>query len=131
VIKTYSGIPGAVHDVTIATDNQTSLRELITRHQKVGEELKVFADKGFIGCESYLPIMTPYKKKPNKDLTEVQMKYNKDLANHRVICERWYGRLKSLFRIIATEYHNDREEYEFFFRLCAALTNYHILKHPL
>lgn len=131
MVACWSGVPGAVHDSVIATDNHADIKKMIESDGMVEEEVQIFADKGFIGCETKLPVVIPYKKKPNKELTQKQGEYNKALSSHRVICERWYGRLKSLFRIIASEYHNDRDEYEVFFRLCAALTNYHIIQHPL
>ena len=131
VLACWSGVPGAVHDSVIANDNHLAIKNLIDNEDWMGEESKIFADKGFIGCEVNLPVVIPYKKKPNKELTQKQTEYNKSLSSHRVICERWYGRLKGLFRIIAREYHNDRDEYEGYFKLCAALTNYHIMKHPL
>lgn len=131
MVACWSGVPGAVHDSVIANENHASIKELIVTDSMIEDEVQIFADKGFIGCETKLPVVIPYKKKPNKELTQKQGEYNKSLSIHRVICERWYGRLKSLFRIIASEYHNDRDEYEVFFRLCAALTNYHITQHPL
>lgn len=131
VLACWSGVPGAVHDSVIANDNYLNIRKLIENEDKRGEESKIFVDKGFVGCAAKLPVAIPYKKKPNKELTQNQNNYNKSLATHRVICERWYGRLKGLFRIISGEYHKDRGEYEGYFKLCAALSNYHITKHPL
>ncbi len=131
VLACWSGVPGAVHDSVIANDNHMALKKIIENEDRMGEESKIFADKGFIGCEANLQVVIPYKKKQNKELNQNQAEYNKSLSSHRVICERWYGRLKGLFRIISGEYHNDRDDYEGYFKLCAALTNYHITKHPL
>ena len=131
LVACWAGTPGAVHDVVIANEHYQEIKRLIEEEERMREESKIFADKGFLGCEGNLPVLIPYKKKPNRELTPAQVEQNKALSSHRVICERWYGRLKGLFRIIAAEYHNDRDDYPLFFRLCSALTNYHILKHPL
>jgi hypothetical protein len=60
-----------------------------------------------------------------------QRNYNRRLAGQRVICERWYGRLKTRCRMMASKYRNDRDDYTTHFMLCAALTNYNVLFNPL
>jgi DDE superfamily endonuclease len=73
----------------------------------------------------------PHKKKANEELSERQKKFNKKVATERVICERFYGRLKVKFRIMSSKYRNAREDYEKIFKLCVALTNYDIILHPI
>lgn len=91
----------------------------------------VLVDSGYKGLERVVPAIVPHKKPPGGDLTAAQRSFNQRLASQRVICERWYGRLTTRCRMMASKYRNDRDEYPTLFKLCAALTNFQILQHPL
>lgn len=91
----------------------------------------VMADSGYQGLQRLVSAVLPHKKQPNRPVTRQQERFNQELASERVICERFYGRLKTKFRIMSTKYRNSREEYQGFFKLCVALTNYHIIEYPL
>lgn len=73
----------------------------------------------------------PHKKPPGGALTVAQRTFNHRLAGQRVICERWYGRVKTRCRIMASKFRNDRDDYPMFFKLCAALTNFHLITNAL
>jgi hypothetical protein len=91
----------------------------------------VLVDSGYQGLQRLVDTILPHKKQPNRAFTRQQQRHNQELASERVICERFYGRLKTKFRIMASKYRNSREEYQLIFMLCTALTNYHIILHPL
>jgi len=91
----------------------------------------VLVDSGYQGLQRVVKAILPYKKQPNRPFTRQQLRFNQELASERVICERFYGRLKTKFRIMSSKYRNSREEYKKMFLLCVALTNYHILLFPL
>lgn len=126
LIRCWAGTPGAVHDITVAMNNLAEINGLIGAG--LDSTRRILADSGFIGLSQ---VIHPYKRTPKKDLTLEQREFNTRLATQRVICERWYARLKRRCRIMAETYHNDRDVYANYFRLCAALTNLHILSNPL
>lgn len=133
LLASWSGVPGAVHDLTIARDHVDEIEEFLAKDEAEDEEdtWGILVDTGFVGLERDLNATHPYKRTAGHDLTIAQRNYNRRLARQRVICERWYGRLKSRHRIMASKYRNDRDDYALCFRLCVALTNYHVLNNML
>jgi hypothetical protein len=91
----------------------------------------VLVDSGYQGLQRQVKAILPHKKKSNRPFTRQQIRFNQELASERVICERFYGRLKTKFRIMSSKYRNSREEYVTNFKLCVALTNYHVSLYPL
>jgi hypothetical protein len=95
------------------------------------EPWSVLVDSGYQGLQRYLNAILPEKKLANRPFTRHQRRHNQELASERVICERFYGRLKTKFRVMSSKYRNTREEYGRLFQLCVALTNYHVVMYPL
>lgn len=91
----------------------------------------VLVDSGYQGLQRQVHAILPHKKPPNGALTRQQKEFNRELASERVICERFYGRLKTKFRIMSSKFRNSREEYQKIFLICTALTNFHIIVYPL
>lgn len=91
----------------------------------------VLVDSGYQGLQRQVKALMPHKKKSNRPFTRPQQRFNQELASERVICERFYGRLKTKFRIMSSKYRNSREEYVTIFKLCVALANCHVILHPL
>ena len=142
VVHCISGEKGATHDLTICKDNINIVKNVLRKDIYLSEDEDgsenneemywfVLVDAGYKGLQHLTNAILPHKKKPNKQLTKQQQKFNKDLASERVICERYYGRLKTRYRILATKYRNSRDDYKMVFELCVALTNYHIILYPL
>lgn len=129
LLASWSGVPGSVHDLTIAREHVDEIQEFLAKdeeeQQEEGETWAVLVDTGFVGLEHNLNAMHPFKRAAGRDLN-----YNRRLAGQRVICERWYGRLKSRHRIMASKYRNDRDDYVTHFQLCAALTNFTVMVAP-
>lgn len=81
-------------------------------------------DSGYQGLQRLVPVVLPQKHRPGRELNRDQRHHNRLLAQHRVVCEHFYGRLKAKWRIMATKYRNSGDNYNTVFKLCAALINY-------
>jgi hypothetical protein len=147
VLSVVTGIAGAVHDVSIAQRSIAEIRRVVrpmeprdndedpvdveadVDDQEDGRLLMV--DSGYQGLQHLLPCVLPYKKRPNRALTAPQKQHNRRMARRRVLVENYYGRLKRRYRIMTDKYRGERDGYEMYFKLCVALTNFHVIKHPL
>ena len=89
----------------------------------VGESWSILVDSGYQGLQQLVPVVLPHRRPRNGDLSILQRQHNRLLARHRVVCENFYGRMKSKWRILASKYRSDKDSYEQIFRLCTALTN--------
>ena len=130
VVNCVAGEKGSIHDLTICRENIDDLKNILKKEDEE-DNWVVIADLAYKGLQDSVDVLLPHKKKPNKQLTKAQAKYNKELGAQRVICERYYGRLKTRHRIMSSKYRNSRDEYSTIFNLCVALTNYNIILHPL
>lgn len=136
LVHCIPGERGALHDFTICRNNIEILRDILRKEQNVDDSNEdepwcVITDLGYIGLQNLVSAIMPHKKKKNKKLTKNQKRFNRKVASQRVICERFYGRLKTKFRIMSIIYRNSRDEYKITFQLCSALTNFDIILHPL
>ena len=84
----------------------------------------ILVDSGYQGLQHLTPVVLPYKRRRGREFTRDERDHNRKLARHRVVCEHFYGRLKSKWRAMATKYRADRENYEKIFKLCTALTSF-------
>ena len=57
--------------------------------------------------------------------------WNATVSSDRIIEENFFGRLTKLWGVILSKYRWSEEGYDDIFRLCVALTNFHISFHPL
>ena len=106
-------------------------REILVDEEDEDNPWFVLVDSDYQGLQRLVDTILPHKKQPNRAFTRQQQNHNQALASERVICERFYGRLKTKFRIMSSKYRNSREEYRLICMLCTALTNYNIILHPL
>ena len=84
------------------------------------------ADLGYLGLGNYHSnVELPHKKPKGNDLSEVQKKDNRSLAQRRVAIEHVIGRLK-VFKILAERYRNRRERFALRFNLIAAIHNFEL-----
>lgn len=125
LLHCVSGIPGAMHDLTIVRQHFEQIQPFLVQQRAV------LVDSGYKGLDRFTRAIVPHKKPPGGDLTRDQRTFNRQLASQRVICERWYARLKTRHRIMSSKFRNDRDHYGVFFRLCAALTNFTLITNPL
>lgn len=61
----------------------------------------------------------------------MENEHNNKVAHDRIIVERWFGRLKRIWKIMFECFPLKIAKYNNYYRLCAALTNFHVLCHPL
>jgi threonine aldolase len=104
---------------------------MLAKEDEDDEPWSVLVDSGYQGLQRSVNAILPVKKQANRQFTRQQRRHNQDLASERVICERYYGRLKTKFRVMSSKYRNSRDEYTVLFNLCAALTNFHTILYPL
>jgi hypothetical protein len=95
------------------------------------EELAMIVDKGYQGLQHFVPCVMPHKRRANAQLTQQQKQHNRRVARRRVLVENYYARFKRRNRIMADKYRGERDEYQLYFKLCVALTNFHVIKFPL
>ena len=95
------------------------------------ETWAAIVNSGYQGIQHSIRAILPTKKKAGRDLTRNQRAENKNIASVQVICENYYTRLKTKFRIMAEKYRNGKEDYAEVFKLCSVLTNYHLIQNSL
>lgn len=119
---------GSKHDFSLFKENLPIYREYLKKEENREEFWKVMVDKGYDGIDRYLPSVMPKK---GRDLNANERYENKRIGSCRVICENYYGRLKSLWGATRNKVRNDMKNYDNIFGICVALTNYHLLSNPL
>ncbi|KAH7832376.1 putative DDE superfamily endonuclease [Monocercomonoides exilis] len=103
---------GAVHDYVVFREHYSQFAARL-------DGGKIMADSAYIGAKSELgaiitkPVGTP------------------ELAAHREIVERFFGRLKTLFTIFRRPWPLKISSIAEYFYVAFCLTNYHILQNPL
>ena len=140
LIHFSNSVPGAVHDFTLFKDSK--LEDLIKKenercNQLYGENCTILGDSGYQGLSKRVPgAITPAKKPRGGRLDQDDILENKRIAKRRIIVENWFSRLKLLWGKMNQKLRNKKGseihvEYDMNWTFCAALTNFHISKHPL
>jgi len=135
---------GAVHDFTIFKDSIEKHKDYLT---KTPEEVPIndegmgvddfptewgmMMDKGYTGAQDLLRAIMPKKKPIRGRLTLEEKELNRLIASNRIIIENFYGRLKTLWKILFEQYRNEHNIYDLIFDTCVALTNFNISINPL
>lgn len=130
---------GSVNDFTIFKNTRTRFRILAERSRYVLNNpqtnlspIAAIFDKGYIGVNNIVSnSITPIKKLRNNNYTFRQQDYNEKVSFDRIIVERWFGRLKTLWGIMFVPFQLKQSKYQKYYMICAALTNMHIMNHPL
>ncbi|ETW03688.1 hypothetical protein H310_05074 [Aphanomyces invadans] len=143
-INVTSAAPGSIADLTICEENEGFHLVMLAkrpdeesmhdngRHQEQHPgSWALLADKGYQGLQRRLRAITPTKKPPGGMLSSSELVQNDKIASDRVIVEKVFGRLKTLWAIVSDTYMWKRENYDMFFGTCVALTNVHIQFMPL
>ena len=106
------GYPGSVHDYTIFSQTLGNIKKMIGSGA-------LLADSAYIGGIKDIPL---YISRPYG---------TPDISSARVIVERFFGRLKVLFRVFTSVWPLDARLCSSFFQLACMLTNFNIQMHPL
>lgn len=133
--------PGSIHDFSIFQDNVETYNEFLKKkaedrtitdrgelRAKYPNQWALMADKGYQGAAELCRAILPKK---GRNLTDEDDERNDRIASDRVICENFYGRMKKLFKIMEDKFRWDEGTYGTVVHVCAALTNFHLLKNPL
>ena len=130
--------PGSLHDFKIFKDLSNTRYRIDAekqRHQITNPgdpTVSALFDKGYIGVNNVIAEpKLPYRKSVGRNLTPQEIDYNNRIGQDRIIVERWFGRLKRIWRIMFECFPLKIEKYGEFYMMCAALTNYHIQHHSL
>lgn len=72
------------------------------------------------------------KKKPlHGSLSYSEKEGNRNIVKDRVVVEHLFGSLTSLWAVLSNGFKFREELYDFIYKFCAALTNQHIVLHPI
>jgi glycyl-tRNA synthetase beta subunit len=94
----------------------------------LGENVKIIGDSGYQGLKDLHDNSEhPIKKPKNRELTEEEKQYNKELSQRRIYIEHVNRRIK-IFRICKEVYRNKGNKLELRVNLLAAIYN---LMEPL
>lgn len=135
LIHFSKSFPGKVHDFKVFK-NSGLLNLILAENancQKIfNENCTVLADSGYQGISNDVPgAVTPRKKQRNQERTAGDIAFNKIITHRRIIVENWFGRLKVLWAIMFQCYRLKLSFYDDLWKFCAAITNFHIMHHPL
>jgi hypothetical protein len=115
VIATYQGT-GRSHDFKLF--KQSNLNLLAST--------QAITDSGYQGIKKvHTNSITPIKRKRGQKLTNEEKKYNRKVAQDRVLNENVIGSLKR-FKIISDRYRNRRKRFGLRFNLIAGIYNFEL-----
>ncbi|ETP32118.1 hypothetical protein F442_19125 [Phytophthora nicotianae P10297] len=96
--------------------------------EEFSREWAVLTDKGYQGLEAHLRCIHPTK---GSNLPPEVQRRNENISSDRDLVENFFGRLCSLWRIVADKYRWSEDLYDDIFQVCVGLTNFHIESNPL
>ena len=91
----------------------------------------VLMDKGYQGSAEMIRSVTTHKKPPHGVLTREQEDFNKKLSSQRILVENFFGRMLSIWNIMAAKYRWVEKLYDKIAVVCVGLTNFIVEKRPL
>jgi len=113
IIHVYKA-DGVEHDFTML---KNSILDML------GENVKILGDSGYQGIKNFHENSEiPIKKPRNRELTDEEKQYNKELSQRRIFIEHVNRRLK-IFRICKEVYRNKGKRMELRVKLIAAIYN--------
>ena len=129
-------VPGSIHDFHLFEASNILPTLLAERNRYLAlnpnkPALSALFDKGYIGIKNIFPGAEIPFKSGRQQLTQYQMDYNAKVGQDRVLVERWFGRHKSLWKIMFIRFNLRITNYGAIYKFCAGLTNYHIKHKPL
>ncbi len=104
---------GTTHDFKILKKSQLP----------INKNARIKVDKGFLGIKKLYPNSEiPHKASKHHRLTKEQKKYNRQLAQTRIVVEHRNRECK-IFRICKEQYRGKHKNYEKTWKLVAAIVN--------
>lgn len=96
-----------------------------------GNVWAVLTDKGYVGMERKIRSISPKKKPVNRNPTFAEIDFNNNRATDHFLVEKFFGIMGTLWAMMGRKYRWSELKYDVIMRMCLALTNLHICKHPL
>ena len=128
-----ANVPGSKHDIKIFNESGWLEKFVIPVEMpngtRITSHLPVLFDKGYTGLNSqgFPEAIVTIKKPIGRDLTPQELEVNHRIESDRVIVENYFGRMKTIFGVMAGKFRGNREDYlTNIMEVCIALTNYHI-----
>jgi len=107
---------GKRHDYRLLKDSRVRLKK----------DTKAVFDSGYQGAQKeHANTALPIKKPKSGKLTQEQKRYNKSVAQERIVNENVIGSIKR-FKIMAERYRNRRKRYGLRLTLIAAIHNFEL-----
>jgi hypothetical protein len=134
--------PGAVHDFTIFQEQVLVYLPFLEKQPDetsfpdpvLGEaRWALMADKGYTGAERHCRAILPWKRnrRGGRVSPSALAARNRGISRDRIICDNFYGRMKTLYAFAGEKYRGALSEYVLFHDIVVSLTNFHVSKHPL
>ena len=117
---------GATHDKKLFDLSEVTAFVTVKRGVEL-IPLPVLADRGYVGIEKYHTSAIVQQKGDDEETK----KRNNFIAVDRQIVERFFGRFKMSWGVMADGFRGDRETIPTIIKGLIALTNYNISLHPL
>jgi len=109
-------VEGKRHDYRLLKDSRVRLKK----------DTKAVLDSGYQGAQKeHTNTVLPIKKPKRGKLTKEQKRFNKSVAQERIVNENVIGSIKR-FKIIAERYRNRRKRYGLRVTLIAAIHNFEL-----
>jgi len=106
--------PGSVHDFKLC--KETLLMVLML-------SVMILADSGYQGIQEYHAwSLIPIKKSKNRELSESEKAFNRELSRRRIVIENINARIK-VFKIMSYPYRNRRRRHLLRTKLVCAILN--------
>ncbi|DAZ99638.1 TPA: hypothetical protein N0F65_001875 [Lagenidium giganteum] len=125
--------PGSVHDTTIVLENLATHRKLLAKTDEDGavadyrelaleypDQHIMLVDKRYVGAPNHMRCIHP-KKGSAATLSREDVALNQRISSDRVIVENYFGRVCSLWKVLAATYKWQEDRYDQVSRLCFAL----------
>lgn len=132
------GYPGSVHDMKVLkisnwVNTILSYSVTLANNATAIHHYPCLFDKGYTGLNNtYSEAIVTIRKPKNRDLTQEENNVNNRIEGDRSIVENFFGRLKTIFGILAVRFRGDKKNHlQHIIPICMSLTNYHISLHPL
>ena len=119
---------GAKHDLNIFTDTVPIIQAIL---KDPNFSWSLLADKGYVGSNALEGVNVHVPNKSTDILQLYDEKDSQDLSEQRVLCENFYGRVKSRYAFARETFRGSWSIHRVHFENVVALTNYHIQTHPL
>lgn len=120
ILSISKTVEGKRHDKQLATNDSTLYA--------VPPNSTILADSGYLGLEKEnkrIKLVTPYKKPPKKELSDLQKQTNRQISSIRVRVEHPFAWMKH-FHILKHQFRGRVKQADLPFRTIAALYNFNL-----